>query len=138
MAPARSPWIRRLTLTILGLELLSSAALAVRGFPYYGSDLVSNAPLWESPLAILHLPGIITLSLTGLCCGFHNSLVLGPRVVGGHIRMTPQGVVILAATNAALLLLLLAVGWGARRLRRTPAGPAPERPVSNSGGADRP
>jgi hypothetical protein len=107
--------------------------LALRGFPYFGSDLVSNAPLWEAPVALLHLPGILVLSLTGYCCGFHNALVLGPRVVGGHIRMSPQGILILVLTSTVVLLALLGIGWTAWRLRR-----APKAPVSKSGVADRP
>ena len=107
--------------------------LALRGFPYFGSDLVSNAPLWEAPVALFHLPGIIALTISGYCCGFHNALVLGPRIVGGHIRMSPEGILILTLTNALILLVLLGLGWAAWRLRR-----APETPVSNSEAAERP
>ena len=52
------PWLRRTAYLILGAQLLSVAMLSLRGFPYFGSDLVSNAPLWESPVALFHLPGI--------------------------------------------------------------------------------
>ncbi len=121
----------------LGAELLSVLLFVFRGFPYVGSDLVSNAPLWEVPVAILHLPAILVLTLTGYCCGFHNGLVLGPRIVGGHIRMSPEGILILTLTNVALLLLLVALGWGVWRVRRAPAIVA-EEPVSKPGVADRP
>lgn len=129
--------LRAALLAVVGAELLSAVLLALRGFPYFGSDLVSNAALWEVPVALFHLPGILVLTLTGYCCGFHNALVLGPRIVGGHIRMSPEGILILTLTNVALLLLLLALGWGAWRLRRTPAGTA-DAEVSNSEAAERP
>jgi hypothetical protein len=122
---------------IFGVQLLCCVTLAIRGFPYFGSDLVSNAPLWEAPVALFHLPGVVALSLTGYCCGFHNALVLGPRVVGGHIRMSSQGILILTLTNTALLLILTGLGWGLWRLRKLKAG-VPEAPVSKSGAAERP
>jgi hypothetical protein len=124
---------RAALLVLIGAQLLGAALLALRGFPYFGSDLVSNAPLWESPVAIFHLPGIIALTLTGYCCGFHNALVLGPRIVDGHIRMSPEGILILTLTNLALLLLLMGLWWGTWRFRRLP-----KAPVSNSGTAERP
>ncbi len=129
--------LRVALLGVLGAELLSVLLFTLRGFPYFGSDLVSNAPLWEVPVAILHLPAILVLTLTGYCCGFHNGLVLGPRIVGGHIRMSPEGILILTLTNAGLLLLLVALGWGVWRVRRAPAA-AGEAPVSKPGAADRP
>ncbi|MEO8140862.1 MAG: hypothetical protein ABI742_14505 [Gemmatimonadota bacterium] len=132
------PWLRWTAYLILGAQVISVAMLSRRGFPYFGSDLVSNAPLWESPVALFHLPGITLLSLTGNCCGFSNSLVLGPKVVRGHIRMTPTGVSILAGTNGAVLLALLGAGWGIWRWRRAPDGPPREPPMSNSGESERP
>jgi hypothetical protein len=128
---------RRILLAILGPQLLSCALFAARGFPYFGSDLVSNAALWEAPVALFHLPGLVALSLTGYCCGFHNALVLGPRVVGGHIRMSSQGILILTLTNTALLLILVGLGWGLWRLRKSKTG-VPETPVSKAGVAERP
>jgi hypothetical protein len=119
------------------VQLLCSVALVFRGFPYFGSDLVSNASLWEAPVALFHLPGIVVLSLTGYCCGFHNALVLGPRIVGGHIRMSAQGILILTLTNTAALLILMGLGFGLWRLRNPRAG-VPEAPVSKSGVAERP
>ena len=135
------PWLRRTAYLILGAQLLSVAMLSLRGFPYFGSDLVSNAPLWESPVALFHLPGITILSLTGYCCGFHNALVLGPKVIGGHIRMSVTGVSILAAANAGVLLLLVGIWWTVWRFRRAPVPVPPELtepPMSNSGESERP
>jgi len=131
------PRFRGALLAVVGLQLLCCPLLAVRGFPYFGSDLVSNAPLWEAPVALFHLPGIVALSITGYCCGFHNGLVLGPRVTGGHIRMNSEGILILTLTNAAVLLVLLGLGWGVWWLRRARTG-APGAPLSKSGVADRP
>jgi hypothetical protein len=98
-----------------------------RGFPYFGSQLVSNAPLWEAPVALFHLPGILVLSLAGLCCGFGHSLVLGPRIAAGHVPVTVPGTLILAVTNwlAWSAMLALVVGlWrlGGRRRRHASAG----------------
>jgi hypothetical protein len=124
---------RAALLVLVGAQLCCAALLALRGFPYFGSDLVSNAALWEVPVAIFHLPGILVLTLTGYCCGFHNALVLGPRIVGGHIRMSPQGILILTLTNLALLLILVGLWWGVWRFRRPPT-----TPVSNSEAAERP
>jgi hypothetical protein len=128
---------RAVLLATIGVQLLCCVTLAFRGFPYFGSDLVSNAALWEAPVALFHLPGLVALSLTGYCCGFHNALVLGPRIVGGHIRMSAQGILILALTNTALLLVPIGLGWGLWRLRSPKAGVS-EAPVSKSGVAERP
>lgn len=127
-------WLRRSALLVAALQLLGAASLALRGFPYVGSDLVSNAPLWELPIALFHLPGILALTVTGLCCGFRNGLVLGPKIVGGHIRMSATGVALLTTTNLALILLLLALGGGVAKLRRRPRA----APVSNPEDAERP
>jgi hypothetical protein len=127
-------WLRRSLLLVLALQLLGAVSLALRGFPYFGSDLVSNAPVWELPVALFHLPGVLALSVTGLCCGFHNGLVLGPKIVGGHIRMSGTGILILAGTNLCLLLALVGAGWGGWRVRRRPIPP----PLSNPDEPERP
>jgi hypothetical protein len=130
-------FFRRILLAIVGVQLLCAMMLALRGFPYFGSDLVSNAAFWEVPVALFHLPGLVALSLTGYCCGFHNALVLGPRIVGGHIRMSSQGILILTLTNTAVMLALLGLGWGLWRLLKPKSGMS-ETPASNSGVAERP
>ena len=101
-------------------QLLAALLLGWRGFPYFGSSLVTQAAPWELPLAAAHLPGIAVLTVTGQCCGFRNGRVLGPRVVAGHIRMSAGGVTWLALANwAAWLALGSAAGLVWRR--RAPA-----------------
>ncbi|HEY7682197.1 MAG TPA: hypothetical protein VH879_06105 [Gemmatimonadales bacterium] len=119
----------RLVLGLACVEILLAAFIYVRGFPYFGSELVSNAPLWEIPLALVHLPGIQLLSMIGLCCGFRNGLVLTHVVRGGHIPMQLAGTGILAATN--WLCWLGAVWLGSsvwRRYRARSAPPASQAP----------
>lgn len=104
---------------LLGLTLIQTViagGVYLRGFPYFGSQLVSNAPLWEAPVALFHLPGILVLSLAGLCCGFGHGLVLGPRIVAGHIPVTVPGVLILAAANWLVWSAMLVVVTGLWRL----------------------
>jgi hypothetical protein len=96
--------------------------LAFRGFPYFGAGQVANASLWELPVAAFHLPAIALLSATGHCCGLNSGLVLGPRVVAGHIRMTGEGLLLLAVVNWMAWSLVLAAGWGGWRLRPRKAG----------------
>jgi len=107
----------RLLATITALQLTLALLLGARGFPFFGSGRVSTAAGWELPVALLHLPGIGLLTATGYCCGLHNGLVLGPRVVAGHIRLSTPGLVILASVNWLGWLALLALGWAAWRLR---------------------
>lgn len=78
---------------------------------------MANAAPWELPVAAFHLPAILLLTATGHCCGLHNGLVLGPRVLGGHIRMSGEGLLILTAVNWVAWILVLAAGWGGWRLR---------------------
>ncbi len=120
-------WLYHLLPALTAIQLLLGVVLSVRGFPYYGSSLVSNAPLWESPVALAHLPGVALLAAAGLCCGFRNGLVLGPKVSAGHIRMDLAGVLILAITNWAVWLLVLTAGMGGWHLqsRRGAGGGAP-------------
>ena len=124
---------------ILGLTLIQAAlALVVylRGFPYFGTHLVSNAPLWEAPVSLFHLPGILALSIAGLCCGFGHGLVLGPRVVAGHVPVSVPGTLILAATNwlvwTAMLVIVVRLWRFAARTRR----PAEPRVVASSETSD--
>lgn len=109
---------------LLALQLLLGGVLLLRGFPYFGSRLVSAAAWWELPLALYHLPAIQTLSAAGLCCGLSNGLVLRSRVVGGHIPMELPGTLILALTNWAcwslLTLLGLAFWWYRQRRASRP------------------
>jgi hypothetical protein len=99
---ARTGWLGalcRLVIALVGLELLAALIIYVHGFPYFGSGLVPNAPLWEAPLALLHLPAIEALTAMGLCCGFRNGLVLTHIIRGGHIHMTLAGTAILGLVN---------------------------------------
>ncbi|MBK6424539.1 MAG: hypothetical protein IPJ95_10445 [Gemmatimonadetes bacterium] len=109
--------------------------LGLRGFPYYGSSLVSNAPAWELPLAAAHLPGIALLTATGQCCGFRNGRVLGPRIVAGHIRLSAAGLALLALANWGAWLAIGAAG--ALALRRRAAAPAAAGALPPSDLADR-
>jgi hypothetical protein len=65
----------------------------------------------------------VVLSLGGLCCGFRNGLVLGPKIVAGHIPMTLPGTTILAGANSlvwASLVALACAAWHLRSRRRAP------------------
>lgn len=131
--PARHRWfLRRASLGLTAIQAVLAGAVYWRGFPYFGSQLVSNAPLWEAPVALFHLPGILVLSLAGLCCGFGHSLVLGPRIVAGHVLVTVPGTLILAATNWLVWSAMLVIMTGLWRLggrRRRPAGPSEVAPT---------
>jgi len=109
------------------MELLAAAIFLVRGFPYLGSALVPNAPWWEIPLALAHLPAIGLLSAAGLCCGLHNGLVLTHVIRGGHVPMTLTGTGILVGGNWICWLVIALLGqwvWTRRRGRsRPPPGP---------------
>jgi hypothetical protein len=125
------------TLITLGaVQAGLGTAVLLRGFPYFGTHLVSNAPLWEAPVALFHLPGVAALSLAGLCCGFRNGLVLGPKIVAGHIPVTLPGAAILVGANLlvwASLVALACTAWQVRSRRRAaqagslppPATPGP-------------
>lgn len=91
--------ITRLLGFLLAVQLLFSGITLVRGFPYYGTSLVDNAPVWELPIAVWHLPAIQLLSVSGYCCGLRNQLVFEARVRGGHVRMKPLGAVLLAGSS---------------------------------------
>lgn len=118
-----SSWRRagQLIAVLLAIQVLLGGLVFSRGFPYYGSKLIDGATIWELPVAAYHLPAIQTLTALGFCCGFSNGLVLGRRVVGGHIPMQPTGAVILGFTNWVCwtLIALIAQGvWIATRARR--------------------
>jgi hypothetical protein len=127
-APSQGPRRRRrrlpgLLLAITSVQVAVAGILYIRGFPYFGSGLVPNAPSWEVPIALLHLPGIEILTAAGLCCGFRNGLVLSHIVRGGHVPMTLTGTGILAATNLACWMVLGAVSvwiWSRRRRGQVP------------------
>jgi hypothetical protein len=130
--------MRRLALRVLGtltaLQLLTGAELFVRGFPYFGSSLVNNAAFWEAPIALFHAPAIAMLYLTGQCCGFRNGAVLGPRIAGGHIRLTPSGLAVLSLTNFAVWLMLGAIGTVLRLRHRSPGrSDTPPAPLDGGG-----
>jgi hypothetical protein len=91
--------ITRLVSMLLVVQLLFSRVTLVRGFPYFGTSLVDNAPVWELPIAVWHLPAIQLLSVSGYCCGLRNQLVFEPRVRNGHVPMKPLGAVILAGSS---------------------------------------
>jgi hypothetical protein len=113
----------RLPVGLLGIEGLCAAIIYLRGFPYFGSDRIPNASLWEAPLALLHLPAIEVLSAFGLCCGFRNGTVLTHVIRGGHIPMTLTGTGLLALANWLCWLGLALLGrwvWGRRPGRPVP------------------
>ncbi len=116
--------LRRVLPALTIIQLVTGGLIAARGFPYYGSAPVFPAPLWESPVAVFHLPGIAVLSLTGHCCGLGRGMVIGPRIRGGHIRMSEEGILALAASNWLAWLALSGLAWWIRR-RRRPARVAP-------------
>jgi hypothetical protein len=126
-ASSRTGWLRtlwRLVVALLGLEGLAAIIMYAHGFPYFGSGLVPNAPLWEAPLAILHLPAIEALTAMGLCCGFRNGLVLTHVIRGGHIPMTLVGTAILGTVNwVCWLCIALAGRWLVVRRRNRPTPP---------------
>ncbi len=112
--------LRQVIAALTIIQLVTGGLIAIRGFPYFGSAPVRPAPLWELPVALYHLPGIGALSLTGHCCGLGRNMVIGPRIRGGHIRLSAGGGFILVATNLLAWLLLWLVGWwGWRRWHRT-------------------
>ena len=124
-APATAGRLSRWWLAgiLLGMELLAAVLFLVRGFPYFGSGLVPNAPYWELPLALVHLPAIELLSAAGLCCGFRNGLVLTHVIRGGHIPMTLTGTSILVGSNWICWLTIALLGtwvWTRRRRRSRP------------------
>ena len=115
--------VRRLLPILTVTQFVAAAMIAGRGFPYFGSDLVSNAALWESPVALFHLPAIAALTASGHCCGFRNGRILGPRITAGHIRVRWDGLLILSLTNWSVWIvggavMLLAGERAARRRRR--------------------
>lgn len=116
----------RLMLALLGLEALAALIMYLHGFPYFGSGLVPNAPLWEAPLTVLHLPAIEALTAMGLCCGFRNGLVLTHVIRGGHIPMTLVGTALLCLANWVcwLGIAMLARWLVVRRRNRTTLPPA--------------
>ena len=89
----------RLLVALTVWQLLASVITLVRGFPYYGTSLVSNAPMWELPIALWHLPAIELLSLSGYCCGISNKLIFESRVLGGHVPLRPTGAIILGFSS---------------------------------------
>ncbi len=119
-----SSWRRagQLIAVLLALQVLLGGLLFSRGFPYFGSSLIDGAAIWELPVAAYHLPAIQTLTAMGFCCGFSNGLVLGRRVIGGHIPMHLTGAFILSLTNWlcwTLIALVAQATWVATRGRRT-------------------
>lgn len=108
----------RVLVALLAWQLFASTVTTVRGFPYYGTSLVSNAPAWELPIALWHLPAIELLSLSGYCCGLNNQLVFESRVRGGHVPMKPVGAAILAASSLAFWVVVALVGVTLWRRRR--------------------
>jgi hypothetical protein len=108
----------RVVVILLVWQLLASAITIGRGFPYYGSSLVDNAPVWELPIAAWHLPAIELLSASGYCCGLTNQLIFESRVRGGHVALKPFGAIVLAASSWAfwsVLALIALVIWRRRR-----------------------
>jgi hypothetical protein len=111
---------------LLAFEGLLAGLMLVRGFPYFGSGLVPNAPFWEAPIALFHWPAIQVLSLFGLCCGFHNGLVLTHVVRGGHVPMEVSGAALLASANWLCWAIVAVLGWLAWRRRGSDSNPPPE------------
>lgn len=111
------------------LEIMLAIVVYFRGFPYFGSGLVPNAPLWEVAVAVFHLPAIEALSAVGLCCGFRKGLVLTHVVRGGHVPMDVFGTAILAAINWVCWSLAVSLGWLVWRRRRHKAVP-PQPPAA--------
>ncbi|HTS87233.1 MAG TPA: hypothetical protein VMG41_01980 [Gemmatimonadales bacterium] len=130
MLGGRRPGFLGLIAGILLLQGVASLSVYVRGFPYYGSGLVPNAPWWEVPIAILHLPGIEVLTLFGFCCGLHGGDILTHVIHGGHIPMRGFGTTVLATVNWACWSLIAAAAYlvltwrGRRKLPSPPAPPA--------------
>lgn len=116
------PRLLRAPLTLLLTQLLASGWLYLRGFPYYGSSLVANAPSWEAPLALFHAPGLAVLSAAGVCCGMGKGSVLPARSIGGHVPLGPRGLLLLVGANLLCwLLVVTVVAWGWERSRARPA-----------------
>jgi thiosulfate reductase cytochrome b subunit len=130
----RAGWRRagQLIAILLAIQVLLGGFLVSRGFPYFGSRLIDGAALWELPVAAYHLPAVQTLTAMGFCCGFSNGLVLGRRVIGGHIPMHLTGAFILSATNWMCWTAIALVAQGAwvvsRRRRGIPATVEKESP----------
>lgn len=116
-------------MALLGLQSVLAVVVYVRGFPFFGSGLVPNAPLWEVAVALFHLPAIEALSAVGLCCGFRNGLVLTHVVRGGHVPMDLIGTTFLAVTNLVCWSAVVSLGWYAWRLRRDRTAP-PQPPAA--------
>ncbi len=112
-------------LVLLGLQGLLAVVVYIRGFPFFGSSLIPNAPLWEVAVALFHLPAIEALSAVGLCCGFRNGLVLTHVVRGGHVPMDVSGTALLALANWACWATVIGLGWFAWKRRRNNAAPPP-------------
>jgi thiosulfate reductase cytochrome b subunit len=109
---------------LLALQVVQTGLFVSRGFPYFGSSLIDGAAIWELPVAAYHLPAIQTLTAMGFCCGFSNGLVLGRKVIGGHIPMHLTGAFILSFTNWlcwTLIALVAQATWIATRGRRAGA-----------------
>jgi hypothetical protein len=107
---------------LLVWQLLASAITIGRGFPYFGSSLVDNAPLWEAPIALWHWPAIEMLSASGYCCGLRNQLIFEAKVRGGHVTLRPFGALILGLSSWMFWSILTVVGvvlWQRARQRGT-------------------
>ena len=116
-------------MVLLGLQSLLAVVVYFRGFPFFGSGLVPNAPLWEVAVALFHVPAIEALSAVGLCCGFRNGLVLTHVVRGGHVPMDIGGTTLLAAANWCCWATAISLGWFGWRRRRDKAAP-PQPPAA--------
>ena len=119
----RGGWRRAVQVVafLLALEVGLAGLVFSRGFPYFGSSLITRASPWEWPVAMFHMPAIQSLSAMGLCCGFSHGLVLTHRVVGGHIPMRVSGTFVLAAANWlcwTAIALLAHLVWQVARSRR--------------------
>src|SRR5512143_2002424 len=115
----------RVLAVLTALQLVTAAGLYLRGFPYFGTSLVANAALWEAPVALFHAPAVVTLYLAGQCCGLRNGRVLGPRITGGHIRLTAEGLALLSFTNWTLWCALGTIGTIAWLRHRRPRAAGP-------------